>query len=118
MTTIYEELRRSHFPEPDLRRRVDTCVSLSAFMIRRAKEQLKGHTADKEQEPWPDVGSILDSSSSSKSPSHKYGSVHSSIQSLKRKEAEAAASQEVLAVLDEQEKEVSELQRLEVEEKQ
>lgn len=121
MTTIYDELRRLQVPEADLRRRVDTCVSLSAFMIKRANEQLKGHTSDQSIEPWPDVVSILDSASSSlRSPSHKCGSVHSSIQSLKRKEAEAeaAASKEVLAVLDEQEKEVTELQRLEIEEKQ
>lgn len=72
-----------------------------------------------EQEPRPDVGSILDSTSSSiKVTIPQICSFHSSIQSLKRKDAEAAASQDVLAVLNEQQREVTELQRPEVEEKQ
>lgn len=32
--------------EPDLRRRVDTYISLSEFMIQKAERQLTGHTAD------------------------------------------------------------------------
>ena len=119
---IYEELRRIETPEPDLRRRVDTCVSLSEFIILKAEKQLQGCT-EGEEEPWPDVGSILDSTGSLSRPlthrSHS-GSTHSTVQSAKRNEAaaEAAASQEVLAVLNEQEREVTELQRLEAEDKQ
>lgn len=33
---IYEELRQIQTPEPDLRRRVDSCISLSGFIIQRA----------------------------------------------------------------------------------
>lgn len=111
---IYEVLRRVQTPEPDLRRKVDTCLSLSGFIIQKAHRQLKGHAADMEEEPWPDVGSILDSTGSlSRPPSHqsRCGSTHSSIHSVKRNEAAAgaAASQEVLAVFEEQEKEVVEL---------
>lgn len=50
--------------ESDLRRRVNTCISLSVFIIQKAERQLKGHTADEEEEPWPDVGSVLDSTGS------------------------------------------------------
>lgn len=68
-----------------------------------------------------DVGSILDSTGSLSRPPvlqrSKCGSTRSSIHSVKRSEAaaEVAASQEVLAVLDEQEREEIELQRLESE---
>ena len=120
---IYEELRRFETPEPDLRRKVDTCVSLSEFILQKATGQLKGHSSAGEEEEWPDFGSILDSTDSmSKPPSHnsKCGSTHSSSNTFKRNEAaaEAAASQEVLSVLDEQERETRELLRLQAEEKQ
>lgn len=84
---IYEELRRIQTPESDLQRRVDTCVSLSGFIIQRAERQLEGHTADEEDEPWPDVGSILDSNASLSNPPSqrtRFGSTHSSIRSAKR----------------------------------
>lgn len=123
LKAIYEELRRVQTPERDLRRRIDACISLSGFIVRRAQGQCEGHAADVEKEPWLDVGSILDSTGSlSRPPSHqsKCSSTQSSIHSVKRNEAvaEAAASQEVLAVLEEQEREASELQRLEVESRQ
>ena len=84
---IYEELRLMQTPEPSLRRRVDLCISLSGCIIQRAERKLKGYTADEEDEPWPDVGSILDSTCSlSQSPSRhsKCGSTRSSIHSVKR----------------------------------
>ncbi|XP_028316746.1 uncharacterized protein LOC114471941 [Gouania willdenowi] len=120
---IYEELRQIQTPDPDMRRRVDLCMSLSAFIVKRARSQVKGHTSDEQEEAWPDLGSILNSTGSlSMPPSHRSqcGSNHSSIQSIKRNEAaaEAAASQEVLAVLEEQDKEAAEIQKLEAEEKQ
>ncbi|KAM7380993.1 hypothetical protein PAMP_004254 [Pampus punctatissimus] len=116
---IYEELRRAQSPEPDVRQRVDTCVSLSDHIILRAERQLSGHS--EEEEPWPDYGSVLNSTSSrSRSHQSKYSFASSSILSVKRNEAiaEAAAAQEVLAVLDEQDKETTELQRLEAEDKE
>nr|XP_021322660.1 uncharacterized protein LOC108179640 [Danio rerio] len=119
---IYEELRQVQIPEQDLRRRIDVCISLSGFIVKRAQMHLEGHASDEIEEPWPDVGSVLDSTSSLSRPlSHqtKCSSTHSSIHSGKRNEAvaEAAACQEVLAVLEEQDREVSELQRLEAESK-
>ena len=120
---IYEELRRIQTPEQDLRRRVDKCVELSGFITQRADRQLKGLTTDDEEEPWPDVGSTLDSTGSTSKPMSyrsKCGSATSSSIAVRRNEAaaEAAASQEILAVLEEQEKEETELQRLEAEDKQ
>lgn len=117
---VYEELRQIQTPEPDLRRRVDTCISFSGFLIKRAERQLKGHKSDEDEEPWPDVGSVLDSTGSVSRPlSHRSrcSSTHTSIHSVKRIEAvaEAAATQEVLAVLEEQEREETELQMLEAE---
>ncbi|XP_062248605.1 uncharacterized protein LOC133957162 [Platichthys flesus] len=88
-------------------------------MIEKAERQLKGHTAE-EEEPWPDVGSVLDSTGSLSRPlsqRSKRGSNYTSVCSVKRYEAaaEAAASREVLAVLEEQERETTELRRLETE---
>lgn len=51
-------------PEPDLQRRVDTCMSFSEFIIQRAERQLKGHEADKDEESWPDAGCVLGSTGS------------------------------------------------------
>ena len=52
---IYEELRRIQTPEHD------QCVELLGFITQKAGRQIKGLTTDDEEEPWPDVGSILDS---------------------------------------------------------
>ena len=96
-------------------------ISLSDFIIRKAGKQLKDHTTGEEEESWPDVGSILDSTGSLSRPptihQSRYSSTRSSIHSVKRSEAaaEVAASQEVLAVLDEQEREEIEFQKLESE---
>lgn len=38
---IYEELCCLQAPETELRRKVDTCISLSDFIIRKAEKQLK-----------------------------------------------------------------------------
>lgn len=108
-------------PEPDVRRRVDACISLSDHIVQRAIRHVTVYPEQEEAEPWPDLESVLDCTSSlSKSHKSKYSSVSSSILSVKRNEAvvEAAAAQEVLAVLDEQDKEATELQRLETEDKQ
>ncbi|XP_023817899.1 stress response protein NST1-like isoform X1 [Oryzias latipes] len=111
---MYDELRQVCTPESDLRRKVDTCMSLSRFIIQKTKRQLQGSPADEEEEPWPDVGSILNStvsSSQSMSDRSKCDSFHSSVQSAKRRDA--AACQEVLAVLEEQEKEAVETSKAE-----
>ncbi|XP_032411399.1 uncharacterized protein LOC116714770 isoform X2 [Xiphophorus hellerii] len=116
MQTIYEEIRQMQTPDADARRKVDACTSLSAFIVRRAEKQLQGHFAEGDEEPWPDFGSCLGSeSTTSRSKSRRSKSSSESSQTTKRleAEAEAAASQEILAVMEEQEKETIELQKLE-----
>ncbi|XP_042244222.1 uncharacterized protein LOC121880779 isoform X1 [Thunnus maccoyii] len=118
---IYDELRKVSPPGQDTRRRVDQCVEISKFIVSRASSRLGGKIPEREQE-WPEAGSLFDSSIS------KSGSVisilrgtseHSSQSPVNRQEAaaEAAASQAVLKVLQEQEKEQVEIQRLEAEAK-
>ena len=91
--------------------------------LHKRHRQLKGLTTDDEEEPWPDVGSILDSTGSMSKPMSyrsKCGSANSSSIAVRRNEAaaEAAASQEILAGLEEQEREETELQMLQAEDKQ
>lgn len=72
---------------------------------------------EEEKETWPDFGSIIDCTGSLSISKHSYAC--SSIHSVKRNEAvaEAAAAQEVWAELGEQEREATELKRLEAEDK-
>lgn len=113
----YEELHKVSPPDQDTRRKVDLCVGISKFIVSRASSRLGGKLPEQEQER-PEAGSLFNSSSS------KSGSVlsilrgpseHSSQSSVKRQEAaaEAAASQAVLKVLQEQEREELELRHLE-----
>lgn len=117
----YDELRKVSPPDQDTRRKVDLCVGISKFIVSRATSRLGGKVPEQEQD-WPEAGSLFNSGSS-KSGSvlsiFKGASEHSSHSSVKRQEAaaEAAASQAVLKVLQEQEKEELELQRLEAEAK-
>ncbi|XP_039904599.1 uncharacterized protein LOC120744346 [Simochromis diagramma] len=118
--TIYEQIRQIQTPDADERRKVDACTSLSSFIVRRAEKHLQGDLADGDEEPWPDVGSCLGSESTksrSKSRRSKSGSSQSYSQTIKRieAEAEAAACQEILAVMEDQEREAAELKRLELE---
>ncbi|KAL4008603.1 hypothetical protein ACER0C_002455 [Sarotherodon galilaeus] len=118
--TIYEQIRQIQTPDADERRKVDACTSLSSFIVRRAEKHLQGDLADGDEEPWPDVGSCLGSESTksrSKSRRSKSSSSQSYSQTIKRieAEAEAAACQEVLAVMEDQEREAAELQKLELE---
>ncbi|KAK7888621.1 hypothetical protein WMY93_024181 [Mugilogobius chulae] len=119
--SIYDEIRQIEAPDSDMRRKVDACTSLSDFIVKKAERWLEGNT-EGDKEAWPDVGSCLESEGSkSKSKSQESSStVLSHAQSIKRVEAaaDAAASQEILAVLEEQEKQASKLQKLEVETKQ
>lgn len=112
---IYNEICQIQAPDPDMRCKVDACTSLSDFIVKRAEKWLEGH-AEEDKEPWPDVGSCLESEGSkskSKSQGSNCNSVLSSTQSVKRVEAaaDAAASQEILAVMEEQERQASALQK-------
>lgn len=44
LKAIYEELHRVQTPEQDLQRRIDACISLSGFIVKRAQEQCEGRT--------------------------------------------------------------------------
>ncbi|XP_061887367.1 uncharacterized protein LOC133638596 [Entelurus aequoreus] len=116
---VYDQIRQIQSPEADIRRKVDACTSLSGFIVNRAEKWLAGDIED-DEESWLDVGSCLGSESSksrSKSRRSKSSSGQSCSQIIKRMEAEAeaAASQEILAVMDEQERETAERQKLELE---
>ncbi|XDV25278.1 hypothetical protein PO909_029222 [Leuciscus waleckii] len=118
---VYDELRDVSIPEQDTRRRVDLCVEISKFIVSRALSRLHGKIPEGEKQDWPEAGSLFDSSTykSGSVTSLKDNSVHSSRSSVKRQEAaaEAAATQAVLKVLQEQEREQLEIQRLEAEAK-
>ncbi|XP_054594125.2 uncharacterized protein [Nothobranchius furzeri] len=119
---VYEDLRKLSTPDQETRRRVDLCVEISNFILSKASRHLEGQ-AQEEEQVWPEAGSFW---STSKSETESITSVmksatseHSKTSSVKRQEAaaDAAASQAVLKVLKEQEREQLELHRLEAEAK-
>ncbi|XP_053293853.1 uncharacterized protein LOC128454468 [Pleuronectes platessa] len=117
---VYEELRRVTTPDCDMRRRVDRCVEISNFIVSKAASRLSGKTPEGEEQDWPDASSLWNSSTSESGTSSsilKGASEHSKMSSVKHQEAaaDAAASQAVLEVLQEQEREQLEIQRLEAE---
>lgn len=115
VTKVYEELRKLTPPDQESRRRVDLCVEISGFLVNKATSRLEG----KEEQDWPEAGSLFQtvSNKSSSFNTTKNSSEHSHRSSIKRQEAaaEAAASQAVLKILEEQETEQQEIERLEAE---
>lgn len=115
VTKVYEELRKLTPPDQETRRRVDLCVEISGFLVNKATSRLEG----KEEQDWPEAGSLFQTASSKSSSFNttKNSSEHSHRSSVKHQEAaaEAAASQAVLKILEEQEMEQQEIERLEVE---
>lgn len=119
---IYDDLRRVSTPDQEVRRKVDLCVEVSGFILSRASSRLDGKIPEEEEQDWPEAGSLWNSSKSefdSVTSILKGPSEHSRASSVKRQEAaaDAAASQAVLQVLQEQEREQLEIQRLEAEAK-
>ncbi len=94
-------------------------MKLSNFIVSRASSRLQGRTAEGEKEDWPEAGSLFMSSTSSESSlvsSILKGASEGSSQSFVKRQyaaADAAASQAVLEVLEEQNKEQLEIQLLE-----
>ncbi|XP_077385926.1 uncharacterized protein LOC144023873 [Festucalex cinctus] len=113
---IYDELRQIELPDQETRRRVDLCIQVSNFISHRAAKQLDGHTFE-EDDGWPEVGSLFNSSVCSLISGSKRSSLHTSGSAERRQEAaaEAAASHAVLKVSQEQEREQQEIQRLQEE---
>ncbi|XP_053363240.1 uncharacterized protein LOC128533064 [Clarias gariepinus] len=107
----YNELRQVTTPDSETRRKVDICVQISKFIVSKAEGYMQGKIAEEEQD-WPDVGSLFESTVCK-----SHTSDRSSNSSVKHQEAaaEAAASQAVLKVLEEQEIEQIEIDRLEAE---
>lgn len=117
MSDMFEDLRTISTPDQDTRRRVDLCAEISKFVIIRDSSLLDGKVPEGEKKDWPVAGSLFNSSTYTSS--SKSNSKQSNQSSVKRQEAaaEAAASQAVLKVLQEQEREHLEIQRLEAEAK-
>ncbi|XP_013855845.1 eukaryotic translation initiation factor 3 subunit A, partial [Austrofundulus limnaeus] len=117
VTKVYEELRKLAPPDQVTRRRVDLCVEISNFIVKKAKDQLDRKS--EEEQDWPDAGSLFQTTNSKVSFFNTSGktSEHSSSSSVKHQEAaaEAAASRAVLIVLEEQEREQQEIAILEAE---
>lgn len=117
---VYEDLRRISTPNQDTRRRVDLCAQVSDFIVAKATAYLDGKHPHEDEPEWPEAGSLWNSTKSdfdSVSSILKGTSEHSNTSSIKRQEAaaDAAASQAVLKVLEEQQREQLELQHLEAE---
>lgn len=83
---VYDELRNVSTPDQDTRRRVDRCVEISNFIIFRASSRLDGRIPKGEEQDWPEVGSLFNSSiykSSSVTSILKGASEHSNRSSVK-----------------------------------
>ncbi|XP_061127414.1 triadin-like [Syngnathus typhle] len=115
VTKVYDELRKLTPPDQETRRRADLCVEISGFLVNKATCRLEG----REEQDWPEAGSLFQTTSSKSSSFNitKNSSEHSHRSSVKHQEAaaEAAASQAVLKILEEQQMEQQEIERLEVE---
>ncbi|XP_061759712.1 uncharacterized protein LOC133554697 [Nerophis ophidion] len=112
--SAYEELRQVSTPEQETRRKVDTCTKTSTFILSVATSRLDRNIPEEEPE-WAEAGSIFNSTCKSSVMSILKGYTESTKSSVGRQEAaaEAAASQAVLKVLQEQEREQLELNILE-----
>ncbi len=101
----YLEIRAISSPEPDIRRMNDTCQAFTRIANKKAQHFLSGD--DSEDISWPDAKSEFDSTVSSVSSAQtansrasSKASRHSSILSLKAKQAaaEVVATQEVIKI--------------------
>ena len=105
-----------------MRRRVDRCLEISSLIVSKAPSRLSRKTPEGEEQDWTDASSLWNSSVSefgTVASILKGASKHSNRSSVKHQEAaaDAAASQAVLEVLQEQEREQLEIQCLEAEAK-
>ncbi|XP_013855846.1 uncharacterized protein LOC106511637, partial [Austrofundulus limnaeus] len=62
VTKVYEELRKLAPPDQVTRRRVDLCVEISNFIVKKATNQLDGKSV--EEQDWPDAGSLFQTTNS------------------------------------------------------
>ncbi|RXN31349.1 hypothetical protein ROHU_017013 [Labeo rohita] len=121
---IYGDIRSLTSPEPDIRRKNDTCLAITSTANEKAQRFLNG---DPENIPWPDSDSVFEatvssiiSATSSKSKSVSKMSSQSSHDSLQKRQeaaAEVAATQEVIKIMKTQHQYEEEIRKLEAEDK-
>ncbi len=119
---IYGDIRSITSPEPEIRRKNDTCLAITSTANEKAQRFLNG---DPENIPWPDSDSVFEatvssiiSTTSSKSKSVSKMSSQSSHDSLQKRQeaaAEVAATQEVIKIMKTQHQYEEEIRKLEAE---
>ncbi len=119
---IYGDIRSITSPEPEIRRKNDTCLAITNTANEKAQRFLNG---DSENIPWPDSDSVFEatvssiiSATSSKSKSVSKMSSQSSRHSLQKRQeaaAEVAATQEVIKIMKTQHQYEEEIRKLEAE---
>lgn len=127
VNVAYEKLRQNVSPESDTRCRVDTCGAVTKMIVEsawsRLGEGVEGQDPLRPEACCIDTGSVFSSIASKSSYGHSRSSQSSSrgssFSSAKKQEAaaEIAANEATLVVLQQQEHELEELQRLEAEDK-
>ncbi|XP_073667523.1 uncharacterized protein [Paramisgurnus dabryanus] len=132
--TAYVDLRQNVSPDSDIRRRVDTCVAVTKMIVEsawsRLGEEAEGQDLLRPEACCIDTGSVFSSIASKSSHGHSRSfsqsvnnssvcSRGSSLSSAKKQEAaaEIAATKATLEILQQQEHELEELQRIEAEDK-
>ncbi len=134
LNVVYQELRQNVSPGSDIRHRIDTCSAVTKKMVEsawsRLGEGVEGQDPFIQEECCTYTGSVFSSIASKSSHGHSRSSSQSlnnlsvssrgsSLSSAKKQEAaaEIAATEATLEILQQQEHEIEELQRLESEEK-
>lgn len=134
LNVVYEELRQNVSPVSDTHRRIDTCSAVTKKIVEsawsRLGEGVEGQDPIVQERCCTDTGSVFSSIASKSSYGHSRSSSQSlnnssvssrgsSLSSVKKQEAaaEIAATEAALEILQLQEREIEELQRLEAEEK-
>ncbi|KAG1925572.1 hypothetical protein F2P79_025451 [Pimephales promelas] len=121
---IYGDIRSITSPEPEIRRKNDTCLAITSIANEKSQSFLNG---DPKEIPWPDSDSVFEatvssviSATSSKSRSVSKLSSRSYSDSLQRRQeaaAEVAATQEVIKIMKTQHQHEEEIRKLEAEDK-
>ncbi|XP_026094281.1 uncharacterized protein LOC113066585 [Carassius auratus] len=119
---IYGDIRSITSPEPEIRRKNDTCLAITSTANEKSQRFLNG---DPKDIPWPDSDSVFEatvssiiSATSSKSKSVSKMSSQSYSDSLQKRQeaaAEVAATQEVIKIMKTQHQHEEEIRKLEAE---
>lgn len=119
---LYDEIRNITSPEPEIRRKNDTCLAITTAANKKAQCFLNGEA---ENSPWPDSDSVFEAtvssiisatSNMSRSVSKLFSQTsHDSLQKRQEAAAEVAATQEVLKIMKTQHQYEEEIKILEAE---